>query len=292
MNPLPLVLDTDIGDDVDDALALAVALRSPEIDLRGVTTVFRDAPRRALLAREVLKLYAPERADSLPVVAGCSQPLVLDWNELPGGQSLGRQFEALDPNLPLPTGNHALEFLAGEIQKAQNAGERLTVAGIGPLTNLALLVARYPELIGAYDVLLMAGKWSDDFAEWNIRCDPEAAAMVFRSGVPLQMVGLDVTEQCVLSDEEVARFDAATPRAKFLGDLIKLWGHKVTLHDPLTLLTPFSDCVKFAPKRIEVQLSGARRASTKAVEGEANVRVATEVDVEAAKALFLERVLS
>lgn len=111
------------------------------------------------------------------------------------------------------------------------------------------------------------------------------------SGAPIKMVGLDVTLQCVFSSEE-ARFAQSTPRAKFLGELISLWNHPVTLHDPLTLLTPFSPCVEFAPKRIEIALCGAERGHTLVVEGQANAQVAIGADVEAAKALFLERVLA
>lgn len=287
---LDLILDTDIGDDVDDALALALICNSPELNLIGVTTVFRDAPRRAILATEVLRLF--ERGD-VPVHAGVSRPLLQTWDDIPhGGAQLGRQFEMLDPNLKPPAGAHAVDFLAQKINEYSNRGEKLTIAAIGPLTNIALLFARYPETIAQCKVLLMGGQWGKRFTEWNILCDPEAAAMVFRASADLTMVGLDVTLRCVLSDAQVAQLRGAdTPRAIFLADLIALWGHKVTLHDPLTILTLLEDCVQFEVKHIEVGLCGEDRALTLEREGEANARVAVDVNANDAVEGFMQRIL-
>ena len=141
-------------------------------------------------------------------------------------------------------------------------------------------------------IVLMGGQWSKPGNEWNIRCDPEAAAIVFNSGADITMVGLDVTRQCVLSDEQVEQFKiAGTPRAGLLYDLIKLWKHQVTLHDPLTLLTLFDDCVQFESKCIQVELYDERRGDTVVIDGPPNCRVATTVDVDRAVNLFMERVL-
>ncbi len=291
MHYFPLFLDTDIGDDIDDALALALALNSPEIELRGVTTVFRDAPRRTLLVKQLLYLM---NRPNIPVAAGASKPLLQPWSAIPhGGANLGKQFEALDPNALPGSGPHAIEFLAQQIHLAASQGQRLTIAAIGPLTNLALLFSVYPEVVPLCDLLIMGGKWSEAFPEWNIVCDPEAAAIVFSSGASITMVGLDVTLQCVLSDSQVADFRAANkPHAQFLADLIALWAHPITLHDPLTLLVLFDDCVTFEPKHIEVGLCGSARGLTITGEGEANCRVAVAVDAERAKSVFMERVLA
>jgi inosine-uridine nucleoside N-ribohydrolase len=285
--PIPLVLDTDIGDDVDDALALAIALNSPEIELRGVTTVFRDAPRRAQLAREVLKLADRD----IPVVAGASAPLVQSFEEIPNGSQLGRQFETLG-DLPVKESSiHAVEFLRQQIFEAQQAGQKLTLAPIGPLTNIALLFAMHPEVVPLCRLAIMGGYWKEASAEWNILCDPEAAHRVFRSGADITMVGLDVTRRCQLNDEQVAQIRShPEKRVRFLGELIDLWSHVVTLHDPLTLLTLFDDCVQFELKRIDVKLCGEERAHTVVIDGEPNARVAVDVDVECAVSLFMERI--
>ncbi len=290
MKPIPIFLDTDIGDDVDDALALAIILNSPELFLRGVTTVFRDAPRRALLAREVLRLFG---RDDVPVAAGASQPLLEPYEAIPGGAHLGRQFEALGQAEAPALEPHAIDFLAERIRQAARDGERPTVVAIGPLTNIALLFARHPDTVVQCRLLVMGGYWKEPRPEWNIRCDPEAAAMVFRSGADITMVGLDVTLKCVLSDEQVARFrEAGTPRATFLADLIALWNHPVTLHDPLTLLTLFDECVRFEEKCIQVMLADETRAHTVAADGPPNARVAVDVDVERAVSLFMQRALA
>lgn len=287
MKPISIILDTDIGDDVDDALALAIALNSPEIDLRGVTTVFRDAPRRALLTQQILWFFNR----NVPVHAGCSKPLLQSWENLPGGANIGRQFEALDASLQYEETRHAVDFI---IETAQHFSEEnpLTICPIGPLTNIALLLAKAPEIIARIRIVLMGGWWSAPNAEWNIKCDPEAGAMVFNSGANITMVGIDVTRQCVLSDAQVEQFqEAGTPRAQFLYDLIKLWNHKVTLHDPLTLLTLFDDCVQFENKHIEVELCGDKRGCTVEKDDAPNCHVAVTVDVDRAVNLFMERVL-
>ena len=291
MQHYPLVLDTDIGDDIDDALALSLVLNSPEIELRGITTVFRDAPRRTLLVKQLLGLM---NAPDIPVAAGASRPLIQPWSAIPhGGSQLGKQFEALDTSALPEGGPHAIEFLAKQIHLAASQDQRLTIAVIGPLTNIALLFSVYPDVVSLCDLLIMGGKWSEASPEWNIECDPEAAAIVFSSGANITMVGLDVTLQCVLSDAQVADFSTANKRhTHFLADLIALWAHPITLHDPLTLLVLFDECVRFEPKRIEVGLCGEARGLTITTGGEANCRVAVSVDAERAKSVFMERVLA
>ncbi len=286
----PIILDTDIGDDIDDALALAVALNSPEVELVGVTTVFRDAGRRAILARRLLELM---NRDDVPVFAGCSQPLLPDWSNFPGGQAVGRQFETLGPDDKWNATRHAVDFLIQTARSFAAQNRKLTIVTIGALTNLALAFQLAPEITQHCRVAMMGGQWSEDFAEWNILCDPEAAAMVFRSGADLTMVGLDVTLRCVLSKEQEAMFSASPhSHARFLGQLIELWGHQVTLHDPLTILTLFSDVVRFEPRHLQVGLHDARsRARTQVLEGAPNVSAGVEVDAERAKSLFLERAL-
>lgn len=291
MKTQPIILDTDIGDDIDDALALAVALNSPELELRGVTTVFRNAPRRALLAQEMLRVF--KRSD-VPVLAGCSKPLLQPFDP-----QLGAQFAVLERDtLEQPT-QHAVDFIVQSVDIAAEPDPEnlLTLVPIGPLTNIALALAREPELIPRCRIVLMGGQWRGETAEWNIRCDPEAAAMVFNSGAEIHMVGLDVTTRCRLDQSHIAQFaEQDTARGKLLAELIRLWQneikHRVTLHDPLTLLTLFDDCVTFEEKRIEIDLCGNERGKTIVAKGEPNARVAVDVDVDRAIELFMERALA
>ncbi len=287
--PLSLIIDTDVGDDIDDALALGLALRCPELRLVGVTTVFRDAPRRALLAREVLDTFG---AADVPVYAGCSEPILPDWDAFPDGRQLGRQFEALDPAERWTEPRHAVDYLIQTAREFGARSEKLTLVCIGALSNAALALRLAPDIIPHLRIRAMGALWGRDEAEWNIRCDPEAAAVVLGSGADVTLVSFDVTEQVVLSDEQSARFSkSGDAGARFLGDLIRLWEHRVFLHDPLTVLTLFADVVAFEPMRLETVLSGDARAVTRRVEGHPNARVSVSVQVEAAKELFLARML-
>ncbi len=283
---MPIILDTDIGDDIDDALALALILNSPELELRGVTTVFRHAERRALLARKILRAW--NRLD-VPIAAGASKTLLGKTEEM-GGSA---QFEVLDKNDDA-TFPHALDWLLQNIDT--DSEDRITLVTIGALTNIALLFARAPELAKRCRIVMMGGQWSAPEAEWNIRCDPEAAAAVFSSGAEISMVGYEITTRCQLSENQMdvlMRSSTAAGSSTLINQLLNLWrketNSRVTLHDPLAVMSLFDDCVQFEPKRIEIGLCGNKRARTIVVEGEPNVRVAVDVDVERAIGLFMER---
>ena len=293
-----IILDTDIGDDIDDALALAVILNSPELELLGVTTVFRDAALRTRLARHLLGVW--ERA-STHVATGISPPLLQPFN-----MDLGTQFQLLDDvEKNGASEEHAVDFILRAARDLEARGETLTLVPIGPLTNIGVALACEPELAGRVRIVLMGGWWKADadYAEWNIACDPEAAAIVFKSGAPIDMIGLDVTLRCKLSEDNIGQIESGgTGRGALLAKLIRLWqnnqSHTPTLHDPLAVLTLFSDCVRFEEKRIEVVLCGEERGRTQIIESDApgqrasNTRIAVDVDVERAIALFMQRVLA
>lgn len=294
MNTLPILLDTDIGDDIDDALALALILNSPELELRGITTVFRNTPRRAVLTNYLLDVW---NRKEIPVAAGCSNPLLQKYDP-----QLGKQFQILDDDvLETPT-EHALDLILREakVNDEKPPEKLLTIVPIGPLTNIALAFARAPELAAYCCIVLMGGMWNDrakDFqAEWNIFWDPEAAAIVFNSGAEISMIGLDVTRQCVLRKEHIEKIKASTsPQIKVLAQLVELWmndnnGFPI-LHDPLAVLTLFSDCVKFEDKQIAVELCGEKRGQMKVLGGKPNARVAVAVDAENAVEEFIGRIL-
>ena len=297
MNPLPFILDTDIGDDIDDALALALICRSPELALRGVTTVFGNAPRRAVLAQHLLKEWKPEK---VPVFPGCSKPLLQPF-EL---QNCA-QFQILENDVWEETTQHAMDFLISEsgANEEEPPETPVTIAAIGPLTNIALAIAKEPQLVSSARLVLMGGMWDADSpdykAEWNIQSDPEAAAMVFESGIETTMVGLDVTKHCVLENkhlQKIAQAANASPALGVLQELIELWmrGSKrpPTLHDPLAILSLFDECVTFEEKKIEVRLCGEARGALGVLpSGTANARVAVEADAPRAIEIFMERIL-
>lgn len=193
--PRPILIDCDPG--VDDAIALLLAAGSPALEVRAVTTVAGNVPLPLTTknARHVCAV-AGIRA---PIAAGCDRPLVRDLVttavDVHGAGGLaGRQTDA--PLAPL-TGGHATDLILDTVLAAP--GE-VTLVAIGPLTNLAVALRRDPRLAGAVrEVVLMGGSTGrgnqTPAAEFNLWCDPEAAAAVFGAPWPVTMVGLNLTHQ-------------------------------------------------------------------------------------------------
>jgi inosine-uridine nucleoside N-ribohydrolase len=289
VTPQNIILDTDIGDNIDDALALALAVNSPELNLLGVTTVFRNAPRRATLARYLLNELGQT---STRVVAGVSKPLLQAYDF-----QLGTQFQILEQGMWDDTA-HAVDFLIEQahVDQEPDPDNLVTVVCIGPLTNIAVALVREPELIPRIRIVLMGGCWSRAEAETNIRNDPEAAAIVFNSGIEISMVGLDVTRRCELSPSHLQQIGAASTRStQLLQQLIELWQDGTrrmpVLNDPLAIMAIFDDCITWEDKCIEVALCGEQRGCTLVSNSELNARVAVDVDATRAIELCLARLL-
>lgn len=232
-----VLIDTDIGDDIDDALALAVALNSPEIELQAVTTVFGDTRRRAQLAAQLLAVSGRE---DIPVAAGVEIPL------LPRHRPSGVPQAAL---IDERTNFAALNPLSGPellVQLALAHSGQLTLLCIGPLTNVAMALTLEPRIFMAIRrIILMGGTSSIPFAEWNIRSDAWAAQIVLRSGIPITMLGWNVTTRCQLKKSDIEQLHTCnTPQAEFLSKLLAVWQrHRPRwhptlpyLHDPLTVV--------------------------------------------------------
>lgn len=235
-----LLLDTDIGSDIDDAVALAYLLAKPECDLLGITTVSGEPERRAMLASALCRVAGRD----VPIFPGAPQPLLVSPRQplAPQAEALGRW----DHETSFEKGM-AVEFLRRTIR--EHPGE-ITLLTIGPLTNIALLFAVDPEIPsllremvvmgGLFDTsrkTRRGGKW-----EWNIYCDPHAAEMVFRAPVPrLRCAGLDVTLQVTMSADEVReRFRA--PLLEPVLDFSEVWFRDVqtlAFHDPLAAALVF-----------------------------------------------------
>jgi pyrimidine-specific ribonucleoside hydrolase len=211
--PIPLVIDTDPG--IDDALAILLALASPEVELRLVTTVHGNVELAQTTENALRVLHLAGRSD-VPVAAGARSSLVHPQPEraghVHGAGGLG--------DVELPPSPAALDPRPAVVALAElllASDEPVTVATIGPMTNLALLLAVYPEAaerIGR--VVAMGGSAARGgnvtaAAEFNVWADPEAAQAVLHSTLPTVMVGLDVTLPTVLSEEDIARCAAAGP---------------------------------------------------------------------------------
>jgi pyrimidine-specific ribonucleoside hydrolase len=207
------VIDTDPG--IDDALALLLALASPEVDLRLVTTVHGNVDLARTTDNALRVLHLAGRSD-VPVAAGARASLVVAQAERVGhGHGEAGLGGVLLP--PSPAAVDPRPAVVALAELLMTSPEPVTVAAIGPLTNIALLLAVYPEAVARIGRLVVMGGSAarggnvTAAAEFNVWADPEAAAVVFRAGLPTVMVGLDVTLPTVLTEAGIARFAAAGP---------------------------------------------------------------------------------
>lgn len=227
----PIILDTDIGTDIDDAFALALIINSPELELVGVTTVAGDTQARARLAAKMLwEAGGPWR--SVPVYAGePGKPQPIDQTRWANGFS--------SPSLHL---SGAVEFMHAQIDRRPG---QLSIVTIGELTNVAALLKSERAIGGKIKrIVLMGGSVERGYApnskpepEWNIKSNPAAAQTVFSSGVPILMAPLDVTAMLQLDAAGRRRiFTHLTPVTNALTVLYHLWGNETpTLFDPMAV---------------------------------------------------------
>jgi purine nucleosidase len=279
---IPILLDTDIGSDIDDAFALALIVRSPDLNLLGVTTVSGDTQARARLAAKLL--WDADRPTVLVAAGEPGKPLPIEQCRWADG--------FLSPAL---TAQSAVEFLRDQIE--ERPGE-ITLVPIGPLTNIGSLLHDYPEEAGKIKrIVLMGGSVRRGYAsgsppqpEYNIAQDPPAAQIVFNSGVPILMVPLDATAMLELDPEARHRiFTQLTPLTNDLTILYHLWNRPTPiLFDPMAvamLLDP--TLCETQPLHIEVDDKGF----TRVVEGKTpNATVALKTDPERFLRFYLRHV--
>jgi inosine-uridine nucleoside N-ribohydrolase len=258
--PTKVLLDTDIGSDIDDAVCLAYLLAHPECELLGITTVSGEPEQRAMIASVLCTLVGKQ----VPTYPGTADPLLV-----PQRQTRAQQAAALDRwphEREFPRGQ-AIEFLRQTIRA--HPGE-VTLLAIGPMTNVALLFAadhEIPSLLKA--LVLMCGVFTNQLPrvgplEWNALLDPHATAMVYRAPVAIhRSLGLDVTCQ--------VRMDAAEVRERFRAPLLRpvldfaeVWFNErpeITFHDPLAATTIFdSQICAFTRGSVDVELASPRLA--------------------------------
>ena len=297
-----LILDTDIGTDVDDCLALALILGSPELTLAGVTCVYGDVALRARMVRQLLALHGTR---AVPVLQGASDTLLglrpIYWE---GHEGQGLLEEAGDT--PLADDEDAVDFI---VRTAREEPGALHLLAIGPLTNVALALKRAPRLVhDLAGVTIMGGvmrgpdRLDLPYVEHNIRCDPEAAQIVFASGLPITLVPLDVTTRVRIDGEGTARIAAAgTPFHAAVADQVARYPRfgrlgYTYLHDPLAAaIVARPDLVVYTEAHLDLELGGRHTAGATLLraprdDAPANVRVALDVDVAAAEEFVIARI--
>jgi inosine-uridine nucleoside N-ribohydrolase len=291
--PTPVIFDTDIGDDIDDALALALALQSPELDVKLVTTVADDVESRTRLAWKELGLFGRQ---DVALATGAPEPL-LDPKLPDKAAQFGVLTEADQP--PASAQARATDKI---IETLMNSPVPMTVIPVGPLTNIALALREEPRIKGKIErIVLMGGAYFPPRREYNIYRDRIAAQIVFSSGVPITGVGLDVTEKCKLEGADLDRLKKAqNPASQFLFRLIQLWqqgnpNRFPTLHDPLAVGTALrSTLVETQTGSVDVEITSPAffGATVFKLDPSSRTRVARDVNVREFLDLFTQRLSS
>ena len=276
----PVLLDTDIGSDIDDAVALAYLLRKPQCELLGITTVSGDVQQRAALAEAIC--HSVGRHD-IPIHCGRRDVLI----DGPGQPNVP-QFEAIankHPKLTRPE-NDAVQFLQKTIRS--RPGE-VTLLTIGPYSNAALLFALDPEIPHLLKSIVSMGGifYGGDRREWNALVDPAATAIVYGAHRNDHIsIGLDVTEKCRMSSDEVrSRFvdEPLITVAKMAETWFKHAG-EITFHDPLAATVIFHpEICTYESGQVSVAYGKGDKTSghTQLAPGPGPDRVAKTVDVDA-----------
>lgn len=275
------VLDTDIGTDVDDLLALSMIFGSPELTVAAVTTVYGDV---ALRARIVAKAYSAAGLAQPQIAPGLSETLSGRPVWWPGHEGstipdLDEQHYAADSS--------ALDLLA----------RSAIIVGIGPLANIAAAVARPEKSIER--VVIMGGEFQRGIVEHNVRCDVAAARMLFTSGVPVLAVGLEQTERVRLGHEELNRIGATGPLGELLGrEMKRFWDFAAqdynVPHDPIAVLTlARPDLFDVSTGFVTVESEGSQEGVTRfTADAGGPHSIVVDMDVDAVASEITDRILA
>ncbi|HVR32039.1 MAG TPA: nucleoside hydrolase [Acidimicrobiia bacterium] len=302
----PIIIDCDPGH--DDAIALMLAVASPGLDLRAVTTVAGNTTidKTTANAIRILDLLGQDT----PVAAGAARPLVRELvvAEYVHGPS-GLDGPTLYAPSREPRAGHAIHLIAEVLEHSESP---VTLVPVGPLTNIALFLAVYPELVDRIDRLVVMGGAMVQgnvtaSAEFNIYTDPEAAARVFSSGLDVTMIGLDVTHQALLRKSDAQRLASGGKVSHFVAELFGFFSRSepdsrrlggAPIHDAAAvahLIWP--DLVVTEHRSVEVDLGTTSRGRTvvdrrPGAPINPNLQVAVDIDGDRFTRLLVEAIES
>lgn len=302
MTKRPIIIDTDPG--IDDAVALAIALFNEQLDVRMITTVHGNVSLEKVTynALRLMKFYDKK----VPIAKGADRPLIadiIDASDIHGETGMdGYNFDEPDNELLLD--KHAVNAMYDEIM---SSNEKITIVPIGPLTNIALLLRLYPEVKEKIkEIILMGGSTTRGnasvMAEFNIYADPEAAKIVFSSGMPIVMAGMDVGQNALVYPEDSAQLKDMNHTGNMFYHLFKKYrggsfNQGLKMYDSCAiayLLKP--DLFETADTFVDIELQGKYTRGATIVDlqnylnQKSNVKVCTDIDAEGFKNWFMENI--
>ena len=259
---MKVIIDTDIGDDIDDAYAIYLSTKTEELDILGITTVYRNTKERTQIVKQLLHLLNKD----IKVFSGENNPLNTKYTI--------EEFETIDPNgLPhipqyykeygefMEENMNAVDFILKSIN--DNPYE-VTLVLIGPSTNAALAYKKSPETFRKLKRILMMGGSNNGFAEWNVRSDADAFDNILKSGVSVTLVPFDITKQIKFSlDEEVILNNENDKALSFIYKML-LKMHKdrperiTTLHDTLAIAELTNSFCEYKKRTVRVDLDNKK----------------------------------
>ncbi len=243
-----VILDTDIGTDVDDALALAVLLGSKDVDLIGISTVYGDVHLRSAIAMHLCSMVNR----TIPTYLGESNPI--SGREVWMSGSEGKNFKDLDSFTPQDIS--AVDFL---VEAVISQPQSIDVIAIGPLTNIARAIEKSPEFEDKTKRLwIMGGDFTQSKVEHNFKCDVDAARIVLESGIPISILDLPNSQKTIIRMQEIEQIGRASHFGQLLYSEIMSWiqprNQDWTIpHDPIAALA------LLAPENFESSVNGQVR---------------------------------
>lgn len=302
MKPRKIIIDTDPG--IDDAAAIAIMLSEPSLDVRLIASVSGNVGIEHT-TNNALKLLTFLKKD-IPVAKGAAAPLLRNnrFATNAHGKSGMGGFEFPEPKKELLLEENAV---LSEYRVLMESEEKVTILTLGPLTNIALLISAFPEVKEKIAEIIMMGGSTERgnigiYGEFNVSIDPEAAKMVFRSGVPITMVGLDIGRKARLTAEDLEALEKSGETGTMVSSLFRSYdgGHVeegVKMYDPsaaMFLMEP--ELFETKEAFIDVEISSPLTIGATAVDYEGtlseakNASVCVDVDVERFRRRYVERV--
>lgn len=288
-----IIIDTDIGDDIDDAFAIALAMASPELEILGVTTVYKNVAQRAHIVKNLL---VSGGFGNVPVYAGVNQPLKEPIAQFPceamgeNGLITLRHYSNEMNIYPYNEGS-AIDFI---LDTADRYPGEVTLVAIGPLTNVATAYNKRKEsFMKLKEVVLMNGFFVTQYAEWNVMCDPEACRITYGCGLPVKAVGANCTHLTEVFENDLKKIRALKGETgKLLNDMLTIWlkdnGRNCVMHDGLALSVLYGDYVTLEEQNIYVPLEQGVRGYTLRVDGNTPVAPQASVSVSVDARAFLD----